>query len=212
MAVLHRAEIRPPKSELIAGWLPGRPWYAGPTHPDLVLLGSYRFDDPQGEVGIETHLVRVGDGPVLQVPLTYRAAPLEGAERRLVGTMEHSVLGRRWAYDACGDPVYLTALAATVLGGGREAEQFFDDGERRASTAAVQGSGAPGDDLPVVGGAAEVACSTDGVRTVVAAAGLELTILRVVEPTAAAAPGEHTLTGTWPGQVEPLLLATVRRS
>ncbi len=44
------------------------------------VIGSYRFDDLDGRVGMETHLVRAG-GVVLQVPLTYRMPRLDGAER-----------------------------------------------------------------------------------------------------------------------------------
>ena len=43
------------------------------------------------------------------------------AESFLIGTTMHSALGKRWVYDGCGDVVYLTALAATILHGGREA-------------------------------------------------------------------------------------------
>src|ERR687893_260389 len=111
VAVIHRAQIVPSKAELIAGWLPSQSWWSGSPAP-LDVVGAYRFDDPAGEVGIETHLLRTADGAVLQVPLTYRGAPLAGAERHLVGTMEHSHLGRRWVYDGCGDPVYVGALAA----------------------------------------------------------------------------------------------------
>lgn len=56
------------------------------------------------------------------MPLTYRGAPLPGAEPWLVGTMEHSVLGRRWVYDGCGDPVHVAALVATILAGGIQAK------------------------------------------------------------------------------------------
>ena len=43
------------------------------------------------------------------VPLTYRAAALEGADGALIGTTEHGVLGRRWVYDGIGDPVLVGA-------------------------------------------------------------------------------------------------------
>lgn len=59
------------------------------------MTASFRYDDPEGEVGIETLIVRVADGELLHVPVTYRGAPLEGAEPWLMGTMEHSVLGSR---------------------------------------------------------------------------------------------------------------------
>ena len=105
MAVIHRAEIRPTKLELLGEWLPKLPWYPGEPGAAPASVGAYRFDDPRGEVGIETLLVRTVGGQVAQVPLTYRGAPLPGGEPSLVGTMEHSVLGRRWVYDGCGDPV-----------------------------------------------------------------------------------------------------------
>src|SRR5262249_42680466 len=98
MAILHRADLRPTKLELLAGRLPGPSSYPGPSTPGLSGVASYRFDDPAGEVGVETMLVRSGDGPILQAPLTYRSAPLDGAEAWLLGTCEHSVLGRRWVY------------------------------------------------------------------------------------------------------------------
>ena len=49
MAVIHRATLTPGKLELLAGWLPARPWCPGVE--DLRQLGAYRFDDPAGEVG-----------------------------------------------------------------------------------------------------------------------------------------------------------------
>ena len=75
MALLHRAQLSPSKLEVVGDLLASRAWFRGGT---LQAVGAYRFDDPEGEVGIETHLVRADDGPVLQVPLTYRAAPLPG--------------------------------------------------------------------------------------------------------------------------------------
>src|SRR5690349_3536567 len=145
VALIHRAQITPTKAELIAGWLPSRTWSGGAATP-LEMLGAYRFDDPAGEVGIETHLVRTGRGEVLQVPLTYRGAPLDGAERHLLGTMEHTHLGRRWVYDGCGDPVYAAAVVTAIRTGGREADEWVEaDGApvRREPTARVAGSGNP---------------------------------------------------------------------
>ena len=67
MALLHRATLRPTKLELLTAWLPDRPWYRGAGDP--VRVTGFRFDDPDGEVGIETLLVRAGNGPLLQVPV-----------------------------------------------------------------------------------------------------------------------------------------------
>ena len=62
--------------------------------------------DPGGDVGIETLLIRSRD-VTYQVPLEYRNAPLQQAGDCLIGTLEHSVLGTRWVYDAVGDSVYI---------------------------------------------------------------------------------------------------------
>lgn len=193
MALLHRATITPTKPELLAAWVPLQPWYAGDG--DLAVLGAYRFDDPAGEVGIETFLLRAGSGPVLQVPLTYRAAPLEGAGAALVTEMEHSALGRRWVYDALADPVYTATLVTTVLTGGCQAGMEIEvDGvmQQREITTFAQGSGVPGTPVPPL---TEV----------------EATVVRVVtdEP-AFDTTGAGTLTGRWPDHSTPALLAVVR--
>ena len=187
MAIIYRATISPTKLEIIGRWLPTQPWYSGPAEPAPTALGAYRFDDPDGEVGIETHLVRVDDGPVLQVPLTYRAAALAGAENALLGTMEHSVLGQRWVYDACSDPVYVAALSAVIRGETTQAEEIVEvDGrtERREPTAVVAAGGGK-------------VSSGGGLR-----------VCRVVD-TEVRAGDAPCLVGTWEGQVEPAVLATV---
>jgi len=35
MAVLHRTTVKPAKRELLADWLPTRPWYSGGSEPVL---------------------------------------------------------------------------------------------------------------------------------------------------------------------------------
>lgn len=50
-------------------------------------------------MGIDTLLVR-SKGVTYQVPLTYRAEPLDEASDSLLGTIDHSVLGTRYVYDA----------------------------------------------------------------------------------------------------------------
>jgi len=149
MALLHHASLVPSKGELLAAWLPSQPWAT--DLPGLKPFGGYRLDDPDGEVGMEGILLRSTAGDVLHVPLTYRAAPLEGAEEFLIGTMEHSALGTRWVYDATGDPVWRSALATTVLTGGTGAEEYFEvDGKRetREPSVAVAGSGAVAGEVP----------------------------------------------------------------
>jgi hypothetical protein len=207
MALLHRADLTPTKLELLNSWLPTRAWYAGPATPDLTKVGAFRFDDPAGEVGVETLLVRAGDGPVLQIPLTYRAAPLDGAEQWLVGTTEHSVLGPRWVYDASGDPVYAATLAHTILtGAGQAAEEFEVDGVRqtRQSDMHATGSGHPGASVP---GVTSVIRVQDTHPTRIATNSLNLTVIRVLTDDPADPGDAPTLTATWPGNPTPRLLA-----
>ncbi|MEV5982294.1 1,4-alpha-glucan branching protein [Streptomyces sp. NPDC052114] len=131
MAVIHQTTLRPTKLELLDAWLPARPWYrGGADRPRLAKAGGFRLDDPAGEVGIEVMAVTdtSGAAPVTYlVPLTYRGAPLDGAEHALVGTMEHGVLGRRWAYDGCHDPVLVDRFLALVEGRTRAQDQNVTD-------------------------------------------------------------------------------------
>ncbi len=118
VAVIHEATLVPGKLELLDGWLARQPWVPadeGLRQLSLTRLGTYRFDDPDGEVGIEGFLLARGEA-LVHVVLTYRGAPLAGAEGSLVGTMEHSVLGTRWVYDGLGDPVAVEALERAVRG------------------------------------------------------------------------------------------------
>lgn len=85
MALFHRATISPTKDQLIAEWAPTQPW-GPPADVPVEVIGAYRFDDPEGRVGMEIHLVSAG-GTVYQVPLTYRDEPLAGAQAALIGEM-----------------------------------------------------------------------------------------------------------------------------
>ena len=212
MALIHKAHVRPTKLELLAAWLPGRSWYAGPAEPARV--AAYRFDDPDGEVGIETLLVG-GDGDVHQVPLTYRGAPLAGADEWLIGTTEHSVLGRRWVYDACGDPVYAAALARAVLTGGGQAEELMEVDARlepRALTMTIASTPAPaalstvdhGGEPPVITAISRV---TSGHPTVIETPAVVVTVLRRLDGSVPASGA--ALTGTWHDGQEPVVLAIV---
>ncbi|MGI5130557.1 maltokinase N-terminal cap-like domain-containing protein [Pseudonocardia sp. CA-107938] len=181
MAVIHRAELQPTKRELLAAWLPQQPWGAALD----AVLGAYRLDDPDGEVGIEVHIVRGVDGVVRQVPATYRAAPLTGAA--LIGTTLHSVLGQRWVHDGCTDPVAVAALATTIRSGGAGAEEWVEQETgppvRRQASAEVRGV-PPVDD-------------SDG----------ELVVRRVLDETAPADGAAGVLLATWNGQEQPVVVA-----
>ncbi|MQY15449.1 hypothetical protein SRB5_56310 [Streptomyces sp. RB5] len=114
MAHIHHTTMSPTKLELLAAWLPKQDWYAGDP-ADLRRSGGFRLDDPEGEVGIEFMVVGSGEDAYL-VPMTYRAAPLEGAEAGLIGTSEHGVLGSRWIYDGVYDPTLVATLFAFLRG------------------------------------------------------------------------------------------------
>ncbi|AOR36414.1 1,4-alpha-glucan branching protein [Streptomyces fodineus] len=120
MAIIHHTTVKPTKLELLTDWLPTRPWYrGGPDAPVLTKSGGFRLEDPAGEVGIEFMVATDTSTPeptAYLVPLTYRGAPLEEAEHALVGTMDHGVLGRRWAYDGCHDPVLVGELLSLLQG------------------------------------------------------------------------------------------------
>jgi hypothetical protein len=211
MALIHRAQLSPTKRELIARWLPTRSWSEDSVSGRVEIIGAYRFEDPVGAVGIETHLVRTGDVGLLQVPLTYRGAPLAGADDFLVGTTEHTVLGCRWVYDGCGDPAYAGALATVILAGGREAEEWVEqaDGrsERREPSVRVVGSGMSGvREFSVTA----VSATDDGSTTTVRASRLELVVRRVLGRLARADDDLESLTGIWSGSTEPTQLAYAR--
>ena len=205
MAVHHPATIVPSKLELLQAWVPHQPWAAGADTSTLTGLGSYRFDDPDGEVGVETHLLGTADGQVLQVPLTYRGAPSTAAEAALVTTMTHTALGDRWVYDGCHDPVWVTAVVTAILTGGREADLFAATPTGlvlEPATTHVRGSGsAPVAEVPRL---QPPQVSHEGTATRIRA-GVALTLLRVP----AAGTARSSLTGTWPGQQAPLLLASI---
>lgn len=177
MGVVHPgSELSPTKADLLEAWLPQQPWWPA-GEAVAAFTANFRFDDPADEVGIETFLLPVTGGFV-HVPVTYRAAPLDGGA--LVGEMDHSVLGPRWVYDGPTDPVYLAEAAAVIREGRGEVTLLRPDGSsipRRPTTARVQGSG-----------------NGDGA----------LHIERLV-PGGSAASG--TLTATWAEQTEPVVLA-----
>jgi hypothetical protein len=143
------------------------------------LEASFRLDDPEGEVGIETFLLRI-DGGTVQVPMTYRSAPR--AEGDLIGEATHSALGHRWVYLGTSDPIYVSATIAAITEGKEQASLEAPDGNpvTRRTTATVRGSGSGNGQLHV---AVEIAAD-------------------VVLPT-----GSGTLKATWAEQPEPVVLA-----
>ncbi|MFE7777102.1 1,4-alpha-glucan branching protein [Streptomyces sp. NPDC057445] len=147
MAVIHHTTMKPGKLELLASWLPAQPWYIGSgREPQLSKAGGFRLDDPQGEVGIEFMVVtdESGDRPVsYHVPLSYRGAPLAGADHALVGTSDHGVLGKRWIYDGTRDPVLVAQLLALLQGRAEPQAQSVTDRPDPSVVTCFAGAGFP---------------------------------------------------------------------
>jgi hypothetical protein len=205
MALFHRATITPTKADLIATWAPTRDW--GPAAVDSVdVIGSFRFDDPEGRVGMETHIVAAG-GALFQVPLTYRDEPLDGAEDALITEMEHSVLGTRWVYDGLRDPRLVLMLAAVAMTGQGEAlGMVVYDGRWyiAPSNVRIQGGGWTQERVPVDG---FQLVSEDAGVSVLHNDRFELSVYRRPRPGPRPALG---LTATWDGQADAVVLAEVK--
>lgn len=234
MSDVYSAQIDPSKPEAVARQLSTR-LDTEVSAEDLTMLSSFRFDDPAGEVGCETHLVRVrrqdGTETVLQVPLTYRGAPLVGApESALVTKMDHSVLGDRWIYDGAHDPVYAAELLLAITDAGSGAVQYRvgEDGSRTQITeglANVRGTGAVADPADPSAAEAPVASATPAAdpespvvertadRTVIRLRGAAVEVADVLDTEAA--DGEAVdggqLVATWAGQETPVVLAQLVR-
>ena len=89
--------VTPSFAQFLPPWMAQQRWYAGKGRvPALKRIGGLRFEDPAGEVGVETWLVldESGQDPTIyQVPLTYRGMRLAGADHALIATVEHNRLG-----------------------------------------------------------------------------------------------------------------------
>lgn len=203
MAIVYKADLQPTKSELISDWLPRQPWL-DTGDQELAPVASFRFDDPAGEVGLETHLV-AADTLIAHVPLTYRDTPLTTANPGLLGTMHHSVLGTRWIYDAAWDPLYWTLLSGAILHGRPQADQYVVEGEEvhlmdeavhLSASGSINAAAPEFDDVSPV---------TDGISTTVTADRLSVSITRRV---GALLQCDAALTATWPGQETPVQIAT----
>jgi len=159
-------------------------------------VGSFRLDDPAGEVGIECFLFGSATGSTLFVPVTYRGAPLSGTGGPL-GTMEHSVLGTRFVYDACADPVFVATALDTIRSGGRQADLLLlrADGTEvaREPNATAQGEGVSS--VPHHDPGVPVSSTEQSDRTVIAGADFELTVMRRLGD----APRGPALTGSFEG-------------
>ncbi len=208
MAILHRTTLTPTKLELLATWLPHQPWFIGDPE-SLDQIGSFRFDDPGETVGIETLLLTAGDDTVFQVPLTYRDAPAGPLRAALVGELEHGVLGHRWVYDGTADPAYVQGLIQSILSGTGEAVRFTDDGGELTmleNDTRVRGSGLDVDDLSPEAPIGTVSTTATRIETGIGI----IDLVRCPSLDTAAPEPAGILAGTWPGQVDPVLLASLQ--
>jgi hypothetical protein len=122
------ATITPAFRDFLPPWIARQPWYSGDGVPSTRPVGFYRLEDPEGAVGLETHLLTDGTA-VYQIPMSYRAAPLgelAGASQAdpataLITQADHSELGTRWIYDAVHDPVWVAVITELVQAEGSAA-------------------------------------------------------------------------------------------
>ena len=143
----------------------------------------------------------------MQVPLTYRDEPLDGAEDALITEMQHSVLGTRWVYDGLRDPRFLVMLAAVAMTGQGEAVGMAVYGGRwiiAPSNVRIRGGGWTQERVPVDG---FQLVSDDATASVLCNDRFELTVFRRPVPGPRPAIG---LTATWDGQGNAVVLAEVR--
>ncbi|MEV4191334.1 maltokinase N-terminal cap-like domain-containing protein [Streptomyces toxytricini] len=195
MSVIHKTTITPTKLELLAAWLPSQPWYAATgSAPEPAKAGGFRLDDPEGEVGIEFMVVADASAPepvAYHVPMTYRGAPLEGAEGALIGTVEHGVLGTRWVYDAAHDPVAVGQVLALLRGEAQPWAQSVDGAPD--PTVAVEGGPVAAEGLDAA--AAAAATTAEGTEVRFGGGQGVLRVVRVLRPGGPGAGAAGVVTG-----------------
>ena len=111
-----------PAPDFLGDWMARQRWYANKgAQPRLDEIGSWSFaaaSTPAELEGVElvTHLVidhAVGKPALYQVPLSYRVAPLQGADHAIVGTLPDG----RTVYDGPHDPTWALAMLAMIMAG-----------------------------------------------------------------------------------------------
>ncbi len=117
-------------SALLREWLPLQRWFPVKS-ADFVLeqAGSLGLEDPDGQAQLEVYLLavtsRTAEGTsrtdVVQVPLSYRSAPLAGRERALIGEIAATDPGAVWVYDAVHDPAFVSVWLELIRTEGHSA-------------------------------------------------------------------------------------------
>ena len=143
----------------------------------------------------------------MQVPLTYRDEPLDGAEDAFITEMQHSVLGPRWVYDGLRDPRFVVMLVGVAMTGQGEAlGMAVYDGRWyiAPSNVRIQGGGWTQERVPVDGFELQ---SDEASASVLHNDRFELTMFRRPVPGPRPAIG---LTANWDGHRDAVILAEVR--
>lgn len=135
------ASVKPSALELVNDWIGRQPWFVG--NPALELVGTFKFEDPDGEVGLHNMIVR-SRGHLYYVPVTWRSEMLPGWAD-LIGEAQHTVLGRRYLYNAETDPVFMDELRRVIVEADTDSEVRTTSGDVRERKIEVQGNGEPCD-------------------------------------------------------------------
>ena len=124
---MTRTTLPPALRELLGAWLPGQRWFPVKNAAfTFQPTGGLRLaDGPAVGAEFEVLIVAVryptADGnrtDVVQVPLSFRHAPLAGAEPALIGEMPAGEQDRRWVYDGVHDPAFVAAWLDLMQGQG----------------------------------------------------------------------------------------------
>ena len=104
-------------ARLLFAWMPAQRWYpAKGRGVGLRDLGSTTWTTEVPGVDVVTHVLGLDSGDrldVVQVPLTYRSAPLDDIAVALVGVLG-SGPDTRHVYDATHDPTFVAALLGAL--------------------------------------------------------------------------------------------------
>ncbi|MET4096491.1 1,4-alpha-glucan branching enzyme [Arthrobacter sp. UYCu712] len=127
---MTRPTLPPALSGLLGSWLPGQRWFPVKSAEfSFEPVGGLRLDAGRADAELEVWLLAVtyptADGnrtDVVQVPLSFRHAPLAGAESALVGETDGDSAGpgsgQRWIYDGVHDPAFVAAWLELMRHGG----------------------------------------------------------------------------------------------
>ncbi|HWR86137.1 MAG TPA: phosphotransferase, partial [Rhodoglobus sp.] len=123
LALLWNMTLVPAEPGFLAPWMSRQRWFANKGGlPVLEDIGRVELTSSEPGVRVGIHLLldhTAGKPSLYQVPLTYRDAPLEGAEAAMVG-----MLGPVYVYDGPYDQAFTSALLEVVL---HERELHGDD-------------------------------------------------------------------------------------